>query len=255
MFGMTTWVREYDADYSEYLGMSYRQNQSEFDTPAATIVSNHVSWLDPMVLITTLYPAFTPSDEFKTYPVFATLIWALDSIYIPRGGTDEDRKKALELLLERQEVIEADPKMYSPFLIFAEGSTSNNTHIMKFKKGAFYSGKKIKPIFLKYSFCSLSPAFETVELIPLIILQMSQCCCQVEVGIMPDFKPNDYLYETHADKGREKWEIYAWAVRDAIAKTGGFKICDVPHRVKMEYEFYMRRLPHAKHPVETWADY
>jgi len=33
--------------------------------------------------------------------------------------------------------------------------------------------------------------------------------------------PNDYLWETHKDKGPEKWKIYAWAVRDIISKFSG----------------------------------
>ena len=37
---------------------------------------------------------------------------------------------------------------------------------------------------------------------------------------MPPFIPNDYLYETHADKGEEKWQIYAWAVREAMSEVG-----------------------------------
>lgn len=39
---------------------------------------------------------------------------------------------------------------------------------------------------------------------------------------LPLFVPNDYLFEKHKDKGTEKWEIIAWAVRDAMAKVGGF---------------------------------
>lgn len=39
---------------------------------------------------------------------------------------------------------------------------------------------------------------------------------------MPDFKPNKYLLETHKDKGKDEWEIFAWAVRDVMARVGGF---------------------------------
>jgi hypothetical protein len=37
----------------------------------------------------------------------------------------------------------------------------------------------------------------------------------------PPFIPNDYLYEKHKDKGKEKWDIYAWAVRDVMCKVSG----------------------------------
>jgi hypothetical protein len=29
------------------------------------------------------------------------------------------------------------------------------------------------------------------------------------------------MFETHRDKGKEDWEIYAWAIRDIMAKVGG----------------------------------
>jgi 1-acyl-sn-glycerol-3-phosphate acyltransferase len=55
----------------------------------STIVCNHVSWLDVVVLIKYVCPAFTPSAEQKGLPIVGKLIDFLDSIYIPRGGTPE----------------------------------------------------------------------------------------------------------------------------------------------------------------------
>ena len=40
---------------------------------------------------------------------------------------------------------------------------------------------------------------------------------------MPPFTPNEEMLEKHADKGKEDWEIYAWCVRDAMAKAGNFE--------------------------------
>ena len=53
---------------------------------------------------------------------------------------------------------------------------------------------------------------------------------------LPPFIPNDYLFEHHADKGKEKWEIYAWAIRDIIAKYGGLEKSDIHYREKSRYE-------------------
>jgi len=49
----------------------------------------------------------------------------------------------------------------------------------------------------------------------------------LQISILPTFEPNEYLWETHSDKGRNKAEIYAWAIRDLIAKVGGFGKRDV----------------------------
>lgn len=57
---------------------------------------------------------------------------------------------------------------------------------------------------------------------------------------MPDFHPNEHLYRKHADKGEENWEIYAWAVRDAMMKCGDFEPIDIPLKMKFRYEAWMR---------------
>lgn len=43
---------------------------------------------------------------------------------------------------------------------------------------------------------------------------------------MPPFVPNQYMLEKHHDKGEYDWEIYAWCLRDAMAKAGKFGLCD-----------------------------
>jgi len=67
----------------------------------STIVSNHISWLDPVVLIKNIRPAFAPSIEFKGVPLLGTLIDVIDSIYIPRGGSEEKKALVLKTIRER----------------------------------------------------------------------------------------------------------------------------------------------------------
>jgi len=68
---------------------------------------------------------------------------------------------------------------------------------------------------------------------------------------MPPFEPNEYLFEKHADKGNERWEIFAWAVRDAMMKSGHFQPIDETLKSKFKYEEYMRCLPGALEPSIT----
>ena len=49
------------------------------------------------------------------------------------------------------------------------------------------------------------------------------------------------MLETHRDKGKTEWEIYAWCVRDAMAKTGKFELSDLSYRDKMQFENYMNK--------------
>jgi hypothetical protein len=52
---------------------------------------------------------------------------------------------------------------------------------------------------------------------------------------MPTFVPNDYLFKTHADKGKEKWEIFAWAIRDVMSKTGNMPLYNGSRREMISY--------------------
>ena len=61
-----------------------------------------------------------------------------------------------------------------------------------------------------------------------------------EVNVLPPMQPNEYLWKAHADKGREKWEIFAWAVRDVMAKVGKFGKHDQSFKEKITlYKYFI----------------
>ena len=88
----TSVTRHKDVEYSKYLGANASKLETEY---ASTIVCNHISWLDPIVLIKNIMPAFAPTSGLKDVPLLRTLIDCLDSIYIPRGGSEENKAQAL----------------------------------------------------------------------------------------------------------------------------------------------------------------
>ena len=57
--------------------------------------------------------------------------------------------------------------------------------------------------------------------------------------VLPPFKPNDYLYETHADQGRNEAEIFSWAVRDVMAKVGKLKKIECDSKIKQTYKKFI----------------
>lgn len=99
---------------------------------------------------------------------------------------------------------------------------------MRFRRGAFIAEKRVTPMFLKYDYRFCSPAFDIIEFWPIAIFTMSTWRNKCYVNVMPDFEPNEYMYKTHKSHGNERWEVYAWAVRDIMAKTGNFGISSTP---------------------------
>jgi hypothetical protein len=50
--------------------------------------------------------------------------------------------------------------------------------------------------------------------------------CTVEIKFFPPFQPNDYLFRKFSGKGKEDWEVYAWAVRDFMVKNSHLELWD-----------------------------
>jgi 1-acyl-sn-glycerol-3-phosphate acyltransferase len=102
-------------------------------------------------------------------------------------------------------------------LIYPEGTTSNGKQCFLFKKGAFLAEKKIRPFVLQYGTDgSVSPAWDIIDFLPFAIIHLCWGGYTCNLLELSDFEPNEYLFKTHADKGKERWEIYAWAVREII---------------------------------------
>jgi lysophosphatidylcholine acyltransferase / lyso-PAF acetyltransferase len=64
------------------------------------------------------------------------MIENLQSIWISRGGTEEERKANLNEITNRQKLIENDPR-WPQICIYPEGTQTNGAFLLSFKKGAF----------------------------------------------------------------------------------------------------------------------
>lgn len=104
--------------------------------------------------------------------------------------------------------------------------------------------KTITPMILKYHYSLSSPAYDVAPFFALFILNMSYGLYYVTMEVLPPFQPNKWMYDTHRDSpGRDSqdWEVYAWCLRDAMAKRTGLKTDNQPLRDKLAYEKFMQR--------------
>lgn len=112
------------------------------------VVSNHISYIDAIMLPLVLQmPKFMSMAEVKHWPLFGVMGTDLDYIFVDRKSADS-RKKTLEAI---QSHVQAWRDGDRPLLIFAEGTTSNGTTLHEFRKGAFVSGKPVRPVVVKYT--------------------------------------------------------------------------------------------------------
>ena len=208
----------------------------------SAIVCNHTGWLEIFALIASpVHPGFTPRIETKEVPVLNKLTEGLQSLYIERGGTLEQRNKIVATIKERQSAIEDRCVDYPPFAVFAEATTNNGSCLFPFKRGAFEGMRTVIPSYVEITSGQVRPYYDTCEMIPLFVLLFSSFnTMTVTLHIMPEFTPNTRMLELHADKAEQPWEIYAWCVRDAMSKKSGIpKQNNVVFKDKIAYCDFM----------------
>ena len=89
--------------YQEYLGTKDEQKKFQQEKedhaivpkrgpgPASVVVSNHTGWVEGFGMLPKFCPSFSSRAESLGVPVFRTLLNALQTLYMPRGGTQADR--------------------------------------------------------------------------------------------------------------------------------------------------------------------
>eukprot|EP00928_Gymnodinium_smaydae_P003610 TRINITY_DN11281_c0_g1_i1.p1 TRINITY_DN11281_c0_g1~~TRINITY_DN11281_c0_g1_i1.p1 ORF type:complete len:511 (-),score=108.86 TRINITY_DN11281_c0_g1_i1:87-1619(-) len=129
---------------------------------AAVIVSNHVSYLDALVLPFCLgYPRVMAKSEIKDWPLFGSLGQELNVIWVDRNNSDS-RAGAKRAIGDHCKAWQIGQR---PLLIFPEGTTSNGVGLLDFKHGAFAEGMGVVPVIVKYtgSWDPSNPNFRKVD--------------------------------------------------------------------------------------------
>ena len=103
--------------------------------------------------------------------------------------------------------------------LFAEGTTTNGTGLLKFKRGAFMGMRTVRPVFVKFGQRMFNPCYDVIDFWPYIWLYLSSGCMHnIQLTIMPEFTPTEWMLDKHRDKSEHDWEVFAECVREAIAK-------------------------------------
>ena len=87
-------------------------------------------------------------------------------------------------------------------LIFVEGTTTNGSCLMPYKRGAFAAMRTVIPCVSTFNNGQIGPFYDSVQVLPLMALLFSSLeLCVCTTIRMPDFTPTAKMLELHADKG------------------------------------------------------
>ena len=142
----------------------------------STVVCNHVGFLEILSLIASpLGPAFAARIGVSKMPIINKLTDGLQSVYI-NNSDQANRENALDILKERAVSIEDQCIDWNPFCVFPEGTTTNGTGILKFKKGAFSAMRTVRPCYISITGRWFSPCYDVIGFCEYCIFLMASLC-------------------------------------------------------------------------------
>ena len=111
------------------------------------IASNHVSWLDIVVLSAVAPVSFIAKREVGGWPFFGTLARLQRTVFV-----DRDRRHATG---QARDAMRERLKAGDILVLFAEGTSSDGQHVLPFKSAFFgaaeYEGVLVQPVTLAYA--------------------------------------------------------------------------------------------------------
>jgi len=84
-------------DYKKYLGPDWKPKYNG----ASTLVFNHSTWIDILIGMWWDMPSFLSQKYVRSYPGVGKISDLLQSLYLNRTGTKDEKEEALKAIKER----------------------------------------------------------------------------------------------------------------------------------------------------------
>ncbi|KAL8215837.1 hypothetical protein R6Q57_022674 [Mikania cordata] len=172
---------------------------------APMLVSNHVSYIDPIFFFYELSPTIVTSESHDSMPIVGVLIRAMQVIYVNRFSY-QSRKQAVNEIKRK-----ASGNKYPRVLLFHEGTTTNGRQLISFQLGAFLPGYPIQPVVIRYPHLHFDQSWGHIALATLMFRMFMQFHNFMEVEYLPVISPSKHFKESPAR--------FAERTRRAMAST------------------------------------
>lgn len=218
--------------YKKYLGPDYKIS---YDEPFCTIINNHCSWVESYYFNAKYNAGYVGKKSAQKVPLISHIGKYNKTIYCDRQS-EADRLKAVEDIANRQKDLMSG-KEKTQLAIYPEGTMTNGTYIIKFKRGAFMTLLPLKLHIEKIDHSEENSLAVAAMDFP---LHMILACCYLWHNVtfldLPVIKPTEYMYEKYKDLGEEKWMIYMNVTKKLMAEYGELKECEATFKPeKLDY--------------------
>ena len=217
--------------YKKYLGPDY---EVSYEEKFCTILCNHVSWCETYFYMYRYASGFIGKLTASKVPAIKQMGVYNQTIYLDRQNPD-DRKITAEKIAQRQKDI-YEGKNLTNLSIYPEGTITNGTHLIKFKRGAFMTLLPLKPMVElvdQNAECTLATGALPMH------LHMVLVCCYLWNNVtfldLPIIKPTAFMYKNYAKDNEENWHTYMNVTKNIMAECSGLKETEDSFEQKLEY--------------------
>ncbi|KAK6162423.1 hypothetical protein DH2020_002264 [Rehmannia glutinosa] len=178
---------------------------------APIVVSNHVSYIDPIFFFYELFPTIVSSESHDSMPFVGTIIRAMQVIYVDRFSRSS-RKHAVNEIKRK-----ASSNQFPRVLLFPEGTTSNGRVLISFQLGAFIPGYPVQPVIVRYPYVHFDQSWGNVALAKLMFRMFTQFHNFMEVEYLPLVRPHENRKENALHFAQRTGHVMASALN--VAQT------------------------------------
>ena len=180
---------------------------------AAIFVGNHISFIEPIILLYLTGGSPVSAAENARYPLVGAYIRALQAVLVDRSAAGGAANEQARDKIRRRA---SDPR-FPQLILMPEGTTSNGTAVITFKQGAFTPGLPVQPVSIRYIFKHFDPSWVSAgpSQYTLLLRCLLTVFNRVEVNFLPPYAPSD---AERADPA-----LYAANVQRSIAASLGVR--------------------------------
>lgn len=172
---------------------------------APIVISNHVSFIDPIFFFFELFPSFVSSASHSNLPGLGMIIRPMQVINVDRSSADS-KKDALKDIKSR-----AMCNDFPHVMIFPEGTTTNGRALIFFQLGAFMPGLPVQPVVLRYPFVHFDNSWGRISILKLLLRMLTQFHNFMEVEYLPVVYPSP--------REKDHPTLFAKKVKHTMAKA------------------------------------
>ncbi|KAA8498013.1 Lysophospholipid acyltransferase LPEAT1 [Porphyridium purpureum] len=201
---------------------------------AYTIVSNHLGYLDILVLLAVYSGSFVAKEDIRRVRFVGKIACAIQCLFL---GSSESVTQSIVGRTQRAHACrvlkqcEGCSDCATNLIIFPEGTTCNGHAMIRFRRGAFAAGLAVLPVVVSFPYKHFNSSWESILFKTHMWRIMTQFVNYVDISELGVYEP--------AEQEKVDAHLYARNVEKLYSQHLALEIYDLNRKHKLMYHSYL----------------